>query len=184
MPTKPNKKRCCYCRKIFIPDHRTARQQKACREPACRKKRRAVCQQRWVKKNRYYFKGRYANTRRWLSEHPGYLEFYRQTHPEYVQKNRLKSKERRAKARQEGHVDIQDVIITQPFENINDRLKFVDVDIQDTIKGQIVVPVYVNRRLGAVDIQDKMVNRILSGYTSAIMITTSELNRFTKGLLS
>jgi hypothetical protein len=188
MCIKHLKRRCCYCRRIFVPDKRVGGQQKACQDAACRRRRKDQAQARWVKKNRHYFKGRYDNTRRWLAGHPGYLESYRQNHPEYVQKNCIRQKQRRAEhrhnLRRRERVDIQDTIITQPFEDTNDRHKFVDVDIQDAIRGQLVVPVYISRGSGPVDIQDKMVRRILSGYTSAIMITTKGFNRFRKGVVS
>lgn len=178
MSIKSIKKRCRYCRKTFCPDSRAGDRQKACSSEPCRKARKNQAQKQWVKKNAGYFQGRYEMTRQWLDKHPGYLKAYRNAHPEYVEQNRQRQKQRRkvtGKNWPKSRVDIQDGLITQPTDIIKDRLRFVDIDIQDGITRQVIVPVYVSRYLGRVDIQDTMVIRPLSRYTSGIMITAKEL---------
>ncbi|MBW2647590.1 MAG: hypothetical protein JRE23_15735, partial [Deltaproteobacteria bacterium] len=123
-----------------------------------------------------------------LKNHPGYLKNYRKDHPDYVENNRQRQKLRHkvksdANDRANHRVDIQDTLMMQPTANDADRLKFLDVDIQDAIRGQVIVPVYVNECLGGVDIQDEMVITSISRYTSAIMIRRQRLEQFKKGFL-
>lgn len=66
-------KHCEFCGRFFTPDHRVGQRQRGCYRPECRKARKRASQAAWTKKNEGYFQGRYANTRRWLEAHPGYL---------------------------------------------------------------------------------------------------------------
>jgi hypothetical protein len=52
-------KRCLFCGRYFIPDHRVKERQKSCRRLACRKARKKAAQDAWVKKNPDYFAGLY-----------------------------------------------------------------------------------------------------------------------------
>jgi len=186
-------KRCGYCRDLFRPDPRVKNQQIACRKTTCRQARKREAQRKWVEKNPDYFSGRYPNTQEWLKEHPGYLRVYKETHPEYVRRNRIKQKQRRQKQKEinqargvvssrpgtdKAGVDIQDAIISQPIVRLEDRHRLVGVDIQDKISAQLVVPVYLRHILPSVDIQDDIDSRLGRGYTWARMIKESRLNRF------
>lgn len=178
-------KRCRYCRKWFEPDPRVAKQQKACSNADCRKKRKKHSQKLWINKNPDYFKGRYENTRDWLKKHPGYLKEYRETHPEYVDKNRRQQKERRVKRtkdRTSKRVDIQDTMKPQGVVNIEDSLKISGVDIQDAMKPQLIIPVHVRDNLWDVDIQDDIYKAFFNMYTSGRYISRTKLKEFTKGI--
>ncbi len=195
-------KRCRYCRDLFRPDPRVRNQQIACGQASCRRARKREAQQKWVEKNPDYFSGRYPNTQEWLKEHPGYLRVYKETHPEYVRRNRIKQKQRRQKQKDlsacesaqaetnqvrgvvssrpgtdNAGVDIQDAVISQPLVTPEDRHRLVGVDIQDMISAQLVVPVYVRHTLPFVDIQDDIDSRLGRGYTWARMIKESRLKR-------
>jgi hypothetical protein len=48
-------RRCLFCGHYFTPDHRVKDRQKSCNRPECRKARKKVAQQEWVRKNPGYF---------------------------------------------------------------------------------------------------------------------------------
>ncbi len=186
-------KRCRYCRDLFRPDPRVKNQQIACRKASCRRARKREAQKKWIEKNPDYLTGRYPNTQEWLKRHPGYLKAYREAHPEYVRRNRIKQKQRRQKQQEinqvrgvvssrpgtdKAGVDIQDAIISQPIVTPEDRYRLVGVDIQDKISAQLIVPVYVRHILPSVDIQDDIDSRLGRGYTWARMIKENRLKRF------
>lgn len=178
-------KRCRYCRGLFTPDPRLKDQQIACGKVSCLKARKKEAQKKWLKKNPGYFKGRYPNTIEWLKKHPGYLKGYRQAHPEYVQKNRIKQEQRRHKQKQ-GHqtpnkpgVDIQDTTILQPVVSPEDSVRLVCVDIQDTISAQLIVPVGIRSISPYVDIQDDIDRVKCGGYPCSKRIAREDrLKRF------
>lgn len=58
-------KRCLFCGQYFTPDYRVRQRQKACSNPACKKKRKKTAQDAWVKKNPGYFTGRYPYVKAW-----------------------------------------------------------------------------------------------------------------------
>ena len=82
------RKRCRYCKRLFIPDPRVGERQKTCGEPHCQKAHKAENNTRWRRRNPDYFRNDYLRVKEWLDHHPGYLEAYRQSHPHYVTRNR------------------------------------------------------------------------------------------------
>jgi hypothetical protein len=58
-------KQCLFCGKYFTPDCRVGQRQKACSNPECKKRRKKVAQDEWVKKNPGYFTGRYPYVKAW-----------------------------------------------------------------------------------------------------------------------
>ncbi len=80
---------CCYCGKEFYPDIRIGDKQKSCFDKICKNKRKMEAQNKWVKKNLGYFKGRYSNKKQWLESHTGYLKEYRQKKRIEKNKNRI-----------------------------------------------------------------------------------------------
>jgi len=61
-------KRCLFCGQFFIPDPRVGDRQKACHRELCKKKRKAVAQQRWCENNPGYFEGRYPYVKQWREQ--------------------------------------------------------------------------------------------------------------------
>ena len=82
------RKRCRYCKRLFIPDPRVGDRQVACDDPHCKKTHKAKNYASWRRRNPDYFRNDYPRVKQWLDQHPGYLKEYRQSHPEYVRKNR------------------------------------------------------------------------------------------------
>ena len=186
-------KRCRYCRDLFSPDPRVKNQQIACRKASCRQARKREAQRKWVENNPGYFSGRYPDTQGWLKGHPGYLKAYRETHPEYIRKNRIKQKHRRQKHKEANQVrymassppatdkrgvDIQDTIISQLIVRPGDRFGLVGADIQEMISSQLIVPVYIRDILPPVDIQDDIDSHLGRGYTWARITKAGRFNRF------
>jgi hypothetical protein len=73
----PNpKKKCRYCKRLFLPDARNAKHQEFCRQPACRKASKSASQRKWLQKpqNRDYFRGpvNVQRVQQWRKAHPGY----------------------------------------------------------------------------------------------------------------
>jgi len=58
-------KKCIFCGKYYMPDHRVGRRQKACSNPERKKKRKKASQDAWVKKNPGYFAGSYPYVKTW-----------------------------------------------------------------------------------------------------------------------
>lgn len=145
------RKRCRYCKRLFIPDPRVGERQKTCGDPLCQKAHKVENNTRWRGRNPGYFKNDYPRIKQWLDQHPGYLKQYRQIHPEYVKKNReaRRVRYRRKKLR----VDIQAEIKRQAIE-ITDKLwNLPDVDIQAEISVQPLEMTFLFSALPCLDIQ-------------------------------
>lgn len=127
------KKRCAYCHREYRPDPRTARFQKSCSAPACRRKRKQEAQSRYLQKNPDYFRGRYGQVKVWLAAHPGYLRAYRASHPEHLVKKRRQDRRRRQRMKG-ARADIQ---VTMLRRKVWALQKLRGADIQDTIRLQI-----------------------------------------------
>ena len=145
------RKRCRYCKRLFIPDPRVGERQKTCGDPLCQKAHKAKNNTRWRGRNPDYFKNDYPRIKGWLDQHPGYLKQYRQSHPGYVKKNR---EARRLRYRRKRlRVDIQAEIKRKSIE-ITDKLwNLPDVDIQAEISAQPPEMTFLFSTLPCVDIQ-------------------------------
>jgi hypothetical protein len=127
------KKRCAYCHSAYRPDPRTARFQKSCLAPACRHKRKQEAQEKFLKENPNYFRGRYGQIEKWLAAHPGYLANYRATHPEHMAKKRLQDRLRRRRIK----ATCADIQVTMLRRKVRALRGLRGADIQDTIRLQI-----------------------------------------------
>ena len=89
-----HKKRCRLCGEWFMPDARTARFQKACPQAACRRERKRLADALWRAKNEGYDATRQGKKRAWVAAYPNYWQSYRARHPDYVERNRAKTRQR------------------------------------------------------------------------------------------
>lgn len=89
------KKRCIICGTWYTPNPRTAKTQKTCSEPVCRKERKRRYDQDWRRSNPGWSSGRRCKVRAWNAEYPDYWRKYRTGHPEY----RARERERKRKYR-------------------------------------------------------------------------------------
>lgn len=108
---------CCICLHYFIPHPKVGARQKTCGNPVCQRIHKKNNNAQWRLNNPDYDKNDYGRVKACLEKNPGYLKRYRQTHPEYVQKNR-DAQRRRDKAKK-LHLDIQAKLNRQPSEIIN-----------------------------------------------------------------
>jgi len=115
---------------------------------------------RWRRDNPGYGKNDYPRVKAYLEKNPGYLQRYRQSHPEYVQKNRDAQKCRdRAKR---IHLDIQAKLSRQPSEIVAQSKsipKVSHLDIQDEfIMKPIEITLFLSRfvHFSHLDIQAEM----------------------------
>jgi len=112
------KKRCCNCRRLFIPDYRNRKRQKYCKRAECRKASKAASQEKWVNKpeNRNYFRcpENVQRVQEWRKQHPGY----------WKQKNSNKV------------IALQEPLKSQLSENNNDNRVLPNSVLQDLLKIQ------------------------------------------------
>ena len=88
--------RCRYCGLFFMPDPRTARIQKRCARPECRRAGERERYRRWVTLNGGR-KDRKPKMRAW-AQGCSYWERYRKGHPEYVKKDNARRRKAYRKA--------------------------------------------------------------------------------------
>lgn len=126
------KKRCTYCHRSYRPDPRSARFQKACSKPACRRKRKQEAQKKFLKENPDYFRDRYGQIKKWLAAHPGYLANYRATHPKHMAQKRLQDRLRRRRIKS----TCADIQVTMLRRKVRALWGLRGADIQATIRLQ------------------------------------------------
>ena len=145
------RKRCRYCKSLFIPDPRVGQRQKTCGDDLCQKAHKAQNNARWRKRNPDYARNDYPRLKEWLDQYPGYLKEYRQTHPEYVKKNReaQRVRDRSKKLR----LDIQAEIKRQAPEITNQLWNLPHLDIQDEIPVKPLEMTFLLSNLPCLDIQ-------------------------------
>lgn len=154
------RKTCCICSISFWPHRKLGERQKTCGNPLCQKALKANNNARWRRDNPGYGKNDYPRVKAYLEKNPGYLQRYRQSHPEYVQKNRDAQKCRdRAKR---IHLDIQAKLSRQPSEIVAQSKsipKVSHLDIQDEfIMKPIEITLFLSRfvHFSHLDIQAEM----------------------------
>jgi len=112
------RKKCCNCKKLFIPDPRNTKRQKYCSAPQCRKASKAASQRRWLAKpeNQGYFSGP-KNVKRvqlWREDNLGYWRGKRKTTKDAL----------------------QDPLKRQPIENNTNNTDFTNDALQDFLIAQ------------------------------------------------
>ena len=122
-------KRCYCCGEVFESDPRQKNEQKTCGKIECQKQRRRENSRRWRRKNKDYYKERYASYgKEWLKNHPGYLKDYRRNHPDYVEVNRQKQKQRDLKRKKQPAANNLDKQIALPQESSVNTPKITELD--------------------------------------------------------
>lgn len=104
---KVSKRRCQFCKRWYQSDPRASHHQRACADPACRKRRKAENNRRWQEQNKGYDKTRGAKKRLWARQYPNYWQDYRAIHPEYRQSDNR----RRVRARRKASVSANQAMI-------------------------------------------------------------------------
>lgn len=146
------KKRCLFCHVSFLINPRVGERQKTCGSQACQKALKGANNRRFRDRNPEYYRQDFARLKDWLADHPGYLQAYRQSHPDYVDKNRAaqRQRDRRKKSRLDIQAQLKDQlpdIVSQLWEN-------PDLDIQAPIETQPLKMALLLGSLPCLDIQD------------------------------
>ena len=130
------KKKCCNCKKLFLPDPRNAKRQKYCSRPDCRKASKASSQKRWMQKpaNRNYFRGadNVQRVQQWRKAHPGYWRRQPKTKPHAL----------------------QDPLTQQAIENKDNSAKLASYALQDSLIWQPAVLIGLIAQLTGYVLQD------------------------------
>lgn len=152
---------CCICLHSFIPHPKVGARQKTCGNPACQRILKETNNAQWRLNNPDYDKNDYGRVKACLEKNPGYLKRYRQTHPEYAQKNRDAQRCRDRTRRL--NLDIQAKLNRQPAEIIN-QLETVPPSCHLDIQAEFILePLEITYLLSrfahfpCLDIQAKMV---------------------------
>ena len=95
------KRRCAACGCLFAP-RRNVPQQRYCSKRACQRTRRRRWQRQKLKADADYRANQAAAQRRWRERHREYWRRYRQSRPEYAERNREQQRERNRRRRGAG----------------------------------------------------------------------------------
>ena len=93
------KKKCRCCRRWYLPQAQTYRQQKTCNKASCRAWRKRQAPKAWRLRNPLYSESGRVKQKQWRQKHLGYWRAWRKAHPGYVERNRKTQKNRNAKNR-------------------------------------------------------------------------------------
>ena len=159
------RKRCRFCKELFLPDARLKGRQYACGKSDCQKERHRQNCAAWNSTHSDQFEGRYPDTLAWLARHPGYLAEYRLSHPEAAEEHRRAERER-LRRRRRVQLDIQDSIWLQVPAGKGFGADQSLLDIQDSISRQLFVLIGLSASLGPLDIQDPMAPSLRRLYSS------------------
>lgn len=87
------KRICVHCKSQFRPS-KYHRNQHYCTKKECQQARKTLWQKNKIKSDPCYKENQKDATRCWCNKNPFYYRDYRKMHPDYVEKNRTRSKER------------------------------------------------------------------------------------------
>jgi len=156
------KKKCPFCPASFIPNSRLGERQKSCGRSPCQKALKAANNRRFRDRNPEYYRQDFARLKDWLVGHPGYLQAYRQSHPDYVDKNRAAQRQR--DRRKKSRLDIQAQLKDQLPDIVDQLWENPDLDIQAAIEGQPLKLALLLGSLPCLDIQDSMDRPVCFGH--------------------
>ena len=83
----PKRRKCLFCRRLFIPDPRVKERQKTCGRQECRREQKRQLDARWRSQHRDYFRGLYPHQKQAYGTRAEYRKRYRKEHPDYVRRN-------------------------------------------------------------------------------------------------
>lgn len=104
---------CPWCRESFRPHPRLGERQKCCGKPDCLLKQKRVSHALWKLKNQDIY---LVGQEDWRAQNSGYWKTYRLAHPEYAEKNRQQTRQRKAHLKAQTGLQKR-IDILQPIEN-------------------------------------------------------------------
>lgn len=109
---------CAHCGKTALQNIRLKKPQQYCSQSTCQKARRRTWKKRQYHENEQYRKRCLENQKKWRQSYPvdQYQIHYRDTHPDYVQKNRELQRQRNRCRREASHTAIfkKDSLVFHP----------------------------------------------------------------------
>lgn len=88
--------RCAHCGRV-VPANPRIRNQTHCSREACRRDKKRLWQRRKMASDADYKANQRDCAKAWRDQTPNYWKEYRESHPEAVEKNRIKQRERNSK---------------------------------------------------------------------------------------
>jgi hypothetical protein len=83
----PERRRCSFCRRLFVSDPRVKERQQTCGRPSCRRERKSQSNRQWRARHPDYFRGMYPQQKQAYGTRAEYKRRYRIQNPEYVRRN-------------------------------------------------------------------------------------------------
>jgi len=135
------KKKCCHCRRLFVPDPRNYDRQDYCLKPVCKKASKSASQKKWLRKpeNKNYFKGpdHVERVREWRKNNPGY---WKRSNPQTALQDPLivQNTENTSDNDQKNAIALQDLLLEQPPVIIGLISNFIGSPLQDDIANTLL----------------------------------------------
>jgi len=95
------RRKCKHCGQLFSNRPQNPNQQ-YCSEPDCQRARKRIWQQRKLLADPDYHANQRDAQSRWQEKNPDYWSKYRKDHPDYVERNRARQRERNRRRRQDS----------------------------------------------------------------------------------
>lgn len=154
MVKRKRKRKCLFCRDIFLPKPNNAWHQEYCKKIKCRKASKAASQRRWLNKeeNKSYFRNEdnVKRVQQWRKSHPGYWK-------------RKRSCDKNA---------LQDLANAQDEEKQKDTSPLASNALQDLVSAQPAVLIGLIAQITGSTLQDH------------IAITTSRLGKLGNDIIN
>jgi hypothetical protein len=156
------KKKCPFCSASFIPNPRVGERQKSCGRSPCQKALKGANNRHFRDRNPEYYRQDFARLKDWLADQPGYLQAYRHSHPDYVDKNRAAQRQR--DRRKKSRLDIQAQLKAQLPDLVDQLWEKPHLDIQAPIETQPIKMALLLGFLPCLDIQDAIDSPVCFGH--------------------
>ncbi len=131
--------KCKNCRRVIQKPNRRIKNQNYCRRKACQRARKRKWQRRKMAKDDDYRQNQNGSRNQWLEKNPDYYQNYRETHPDYTDRNRELQKKRDANRRQSNLAKMDP--LTQ-INNKNTDSYFIFSAKEDLAKMDALIPKY------------------------------------------
>ncbi len=118
------KKHCVACNQSFQPRPQVPNQS-YCSAPECQRERRKLWHCQRLQSDPDYQHNQARAQKAWMQRNPDYWRKYRDSHPEYVERNRLRQKQRNAKATRQSIAKMDVPLRETPFPSGVYQLRLV-----------------------------------------------------------
>lgn len=170
MNSKPKRRRCRHCGKLFTADYRNQARQHYCSSPGCRLMSKAASQRRWSQKteNLDYFRGPAATRRvqQWREQNPGYSK--KKSSPpngnQATDSQTVKGEQKSCNACGGNVGTLQDVCLTQSPLFVGVLSVITGSTLQDDILATVRDLVIRGRKILGLELPEKRDSRIVPNH--------------------